>query len=363
MLNFFFFSLLFFLPFNEVFRVHLFNGIFIRPIDIIVISFNLYLLIKQQKFEKKFSIASILLAGSLTISLVVNLSQSQLSSFAYLLRFLNYLLFLNLVRKSAKRFSKKSLEICLIFILLSGFIQYFFYPDLRNLLYLGYDPHLYRLFGLELDPNSIGLIFLWSICWFLVYKNYLIVSLFVLGLILTFSRISWGIFVILSLIVGYNFKHFKVLGLCLLLLVVIVIIIPKRFGEGNNLLRVNSIYAKQKSFNKTLNLLKKNYIFGVGFNNLPYYQNTKNKTNISDNSQYGIDNSFFTIVATSGIFGLITYLYFFIWLWKNGKFWQKMLVLCYFLHSLSVNSFFGGSTFVLFSILYWKAEAIEHKSL
>ena len=40
-----------------------------------------------------------------------------------------------------------------------GFIQYFFYPDLRNLYYLGWDPHYYRIVSTILDPNFCGILF------------------------------------------------------------------------------------------------------------------------------------------------------------------------------------------------------------
>ena len=44
-------------------------------------------------------------------------------------------------------------------IVLLGFIQLMFYPALRNLYYLGWDEHLYRMFSTFLDPNFAGAFF------------------------------------------------------------------------------------------------------------------------------------------------------------------------------------------------------------
>ena len=46
----------------------------------------------------------------------------------------------------------------------------FVYPDLRNLWYLGWDPHYYRVFATLLDPNYVGIllvltIFVWIYIW------------------------------------------------------------------------------------------------------------------------------------------------------------------------------------------------------
>ena len=40
--------------------------------------------------------------------------------------------------------------------LLIGYTQYFFFPDLGILFHLGWDEHLYRMFGSLLDPNFFG---------------------------------------------------------------------------------------------------------------------------------------------------------------------------------------------------------------
>ncbi len=46
---------------------------------------------------------------------------------------------------------------------LIGLIQFFMYPDLRNLMYLGWDPHYYRLFSTLLDPNYMGLLLVFTL--------------------------------------------------------------------------------------------------------------------------------------------------------------------------------------------------------
>ena len=41
----------------------------------------------------------------------------------------------------------------------AGLFQFVFYPDLRNLMYLGWDPHYYRVFSTLFDPNFSGILF------------------------------------------------------------------------------------------------------------------------------------------------------------------------------------------------------------
>ena len=77
--------------------------------------------------------------------------------------------------KDFKSLVKKLIIFIGIFIVGLGFIQFLFYQSLRNLFYLGWDEHLYRMFSIFLDPNFAGAFFV--LYYFLFVLNILIDSL------------------------------------------------------------------------------------------------------------------------------------------------------------------------------------------
>src|SRR3972149_11539087 len=50
-----------------------------------------------------------------------------------------------------------------------GIFQYFLYPDLRNLYYLGWDPHYYRVFSTFFDPTFTGMILVLTLIPLVIY--------------------------------------------------------------------------------------------------------------------------------------------------------------------------------------------------
>ena len=55
--------------------------------------------------------------------------------------------------KHRSELKRQILAIISILTIITTIIQYFLYPDLRNLIYLGWDPHLYRTFGIFFDTT------------------------------------------------------------------------------------------------------------------------------------------------------------------------------------------------------------------
>src|SRR3989344_8268462 len=92
-------------------------------------------------------------------------SRENLIAFLYLVRlffyffFFFYLIFHLRSKAESKKVIKNALLIFLALTTVFSLLQYFFYPDLRNLLYAGWDPHLYRLFGVFFDTSISGAIF------------------------------------------------------------------------------------------------------------------------------------------------------------------------------------------------------------
>src|SRR5258708_13426785 len=122
-----------------------------------------------------------------------------LVSFLYLLRWVSFMSIFFAVIQLDQKFKKKIIWLLFadgLLIALIGFLQFFFYPSLSNLFYLGWDNHLYRLFSSFLDPNfffAFFLLYLFYLAGFLFTRdkkntrNVTIQSLFlVLTLIATF---------------------------------------------------------------------------------------------------------------------------------------------------------------------------------
>lgn len=269
------------------------------------------------------------------ISLLLNFfnlkSDEFLISLLYLLRWIGYVFLYFILVSANKIFIKKISYILLVPISLFiffGYLQFFFYPSLRNLYYLGWDEHLYRLFSSFLDPNFAGtflvitLIFVISLLLDSLKsqnKNFTITlsTIFILNLIavyLTYSRsalIMLFVCVITFLILK---KKKKILLILLIPLIAFIFISPKSFQtEGTNLLRITSSEARISAARDAIKIFKINPILGVGFNAYRYAQNKYN--NLTDrnwqitHSGAGTDNSFLFILATTGILGFIAYLY------------------------------------------------------
>ncbi len=210
----------------------------------------------------------------------------------------------------------------LLFILLTTvffLVQYFLYPDLRNLFYLGWDPHLYRVFGLFLDTSTtaaiIGTIILYLLIDFKKIKlnknlKIIILALFsILGL-LTYSR---GFYIAISItLIYFLFKQklFKLIAVFILLFVVGLYLLPKPFGEGVNLKRTFSINSRITNYQEGLKIWQKNPIFGVGYNRIRY---AKEQLAILEQNPYGnhtlatLNSSFLIILSTGGIIGLVLF--------------------------------------------------------
>lgn len=251
---------------------------------------------------------------------------------------------------------------------LLGIFQYFLYPDLRNLYYLGWDPHYFRVFSTFLDPAFTGMILVLTLIMIISYvvkKNFkeerlrwwIILSLVstYIGLSLTYSRSAYGAFLSGVFAISYLKKSFKLLLIVLLTFIITLVILPKREDRiGSNFARQESSLARIISWQHSFQIIKDHPILGVGFNN--YRQAQKEygfleETEWSSHAGAGGDSSLLFIWATTGVFGFIVYL----WLgWKivtlglrswfiNNSLYGLVLfssLVALLFHSLFVNSLF-----------------------
>lgn len=366
-------------PFGQLLRFQLpFFPASVRfhPLDLLILLFNLvvvFYLIKQKSkklpaFSKEISIFLAIASISLLINSFKLPKSDLLVAFFYLARLYNYFWFylsLNFLK------SRNNINL-LKYLFLSGFsvgifsiLQYVFWPDTRFLFFLGWDEHYFRAIGTFFDPGFNGLLLVLTFLLIFpkvfekVKKRDILAFIFLIVSIgLTFSRATY-----LSLFAGvgtflFKFKNrfslsliFSSLFLCLTFLV-LIFILPKPGGEGVDLFRTVSVFARIESYQQVTKIIAKNPILGVGYNAYRFTQKKYGFLSAFDsettNAGAGTDNSFLFIWATTGIFGFISFL------WLISRIVKKallslpeessLIVLCSF-SAITVSSFFSNAFF------------------
>lgn len=228
-----------------------------------------------------------------------------------------------------------------------GFLQFFLYPDLRNLSYLGWDPHYYRLFSTFLDPNFVGIylvltLFLGAFFWKNIkYRVWIAVCQVItfLALLFTYSRSSFLAFIAAILVIAAYKKKWALL-LVIGAFVGVVIFLPKTSGSTLSLLRVDSSLARLGSWQDGVKLLGEAPVFGHGFDTLRYL--TTVSPNTISKSAAGLDSSILFVGATAGIIGLVAYGYLIFSMIKIGR---KHMFYFASIAAIGVHSFFVNSAF------------------
>ncbi len=239
-----------------------------------------------------------------------------------------------------------------------GIAQFFLYPNLRFLMYMGWDPHYYRLFSTLLDPNFAGIILVLST--FLGYHLYVTqkkpwilaaVVLLVVCVYLTYSRSSYLALGFGMIIYGMLKKQFAVLGL-LFALAAIIIYVPRPGGDTLRLWREDSTYSRFSNWKESSELFLKSPVVGHGFNTLRLIQTPVYTGGVvyTSHAAGGVDSSILFLLVTSGVLGLVAYVYL---LYSAGRFGDpakkeqvsvKQLYIvsisAVFMHSFFVNSLF-----------------------
>jgi len=277
--------------------------------------------------EKKLPVLAkpiIIFLGVTALSLLVNIpffeKKGILIAGLYWLRLAAYFgvyFFINLSNWSDWSNLNDLLLVCGGAVAVFGLIQYFFWPDLTTLNYLGWDPHYYRLAGTFLDPNFTGIILVLTIILLIEnlkkhYIYYLLFAICYLSLALTYSRASW-----LAFLGGvgswfwlkWGKKGGRVIIFIIFIIFITAIILPRGpGGEGVKLERTASMESRVRSWQQALIIVKDHPLLGVGFNT---YRYTQKKYGFlgedwqTSHSGGGVDNSFLFVLATSGILGFL----------------------------------------------------------
>ncbi len=251
-----------------------------------------------KKFKPLFFFLIILLISLLIDWTKYSLFENTVASL-YFFRLLLYFFYFFYLKYRSKTV-KKGIFLIAILTIISTLIQYFLYPDLRNLLYQDWDPHLYRTFGVFFDASIAAAIFGF---FFLTVNQPIIKIIYLILIALSFSR---AIYLGLSLTLIYIYiqkKQFKKILLFLLFFIVLIFIIPKPAGEGVNLKRFYSVTSRGQDYLQGINLWKNKPVLGYGYNRIRYVKNSS-----SLHSGASFSSSFLTILVSSGILGLLGFL-------------------------------------------------------
>lgn len=229
--------------------------------------------------------------------------QENLVSFLYQIRLIFYFIFFFYIKD---HIPKKVIEFFIIITAVISLGQYFLYADLRNLIYAGWDPHLYRMFGTYLDTyvavSIYGLIFFYLLFKKKLLVNKILLVCYLVFIIMTFSRLGYLAFLItLFFVYVKNLKKFLLItGIALLVL----ISLPKPQGEGVNLTRFFSISSRLIDYQKAVKVWQKSPFVGIGYNRIRYI-----KKDLISHSGASFHSSFMIVLATTGIIGFFLFLF------------------------------------------------------
>jgi len=367
-MKFYLISLVFLLSLGQLQRIQITNNIAFYLHDLLIVGFLLKELfaenlqikkiienVKKIKiFQKKIIFIFLI---SILLSWIIAFIEGRFDfrAILYLMRLIAYLCFAFILQKKIKN---KSWPWRLISfnILLLGFVQYFFLPDLRFLIYEGYDDHFYRLTSTILDPAFTGLIFVFNLNYYLWQKrkNYLLIILFLIGLLLTYSRASYLAFLLSSSLMflfdKQNSKKILLLIICCFCLA-LPFLPSKSGGDGVNLLRTVSTQKRINNDQEILqNMSKTQWLFGQGL--LIPAKNREISENIPSHSHFA-DNLLVFLISNVGIVGstiLLTLLLKLVI--NNGKNKQNVLLTSLTAHAMFNNNLTQSFVVLLFLGFY-----------
>ena len=250
-----------------------------------------------------------------------------------------------------------------------GLIQFFLYPNLRNLMYLGWDPHFYRLFSTLLDPNFAGiLLVLTVILGVYLWENKKIRRWVVAGalvsatsLLLTYSRSSFLAAIAAGVALTVFTKQWRIM-VGIALFVGMVLVFPRTSGSTLRLLRTDSSLARVGNWQEGLALIRQRPLLGHGFNTLRHIREETGE--FVSKSASGLDSSILFVGATTGMVGLVAYGYLLYKMLRLGRklgFVTAASFIALGVHSLFVNSAFYPLVLLWFWVLMGAAERAQRR--
>lgn len=302
-------------------------------VPLFLLSWLGYKIIRRQKFTFSPMDGSLMAIIFIFIVsfLLAGFHYHSLTSLFYLIRLIMYLslfwpFYELLLDKKHSALNLLIFETAIYLLILLGFIQLMVFPNLLSLIIYGWDPHKNRMVATFLDPNLLAgflnIAFAYFLAKFYAYEKpwwEKIWPLLIVGLAiaLTVSRSGWLMLAIILTIFGifYDRKIFIAGALVVALAFFFVPRFSERIREGIDL--QGSAVLRLGSWEQGYQLIKDEPLFGVGYNNLEQAKLEKGfitEADFKSHSVAGLDSSLQVVWSTTGILGLLFYLY---WYFKN----------------------------------------------
>lgn len=377
-------------PLGELIRINLAKDITLHPVDLCVFLVMVSWLIVKIKNKthilrieniKPVSVFILIAFCSLLVNTYWLKANELIVSALYLVRWACYAGIYFAVRDTGKQFKTIILPRILLadglIILILGLLQLYFFPSLIPWIQYQWDKHMLRLFSVFLDPNYTGA-FLVLFLIFTAYnffeflykqknKNAVIFGILsgviLIAIFLTYSR-SALIMLLTSSVTFLIFMRKKRVILIILVSMILFALFASRYFyiENVNLFRANSSFERITSAHTAMQIINKNPILGVGFDTYRYalIKYKFNKINLKNTSHAdsSTDNSFLFIAATTGLLGLMAFMY--MWykllnkIFLKGRNGKNIFAVCVFscVTGLFVDALFINSLFFA-PIMLW----------
>ncbi|MCF7906285.1 O-antigen ligase family protein [Candidatus Gracilibacteria bacterium] len=280
------------------------------------------------------------------------LLKEQILSAAYIVRFASLIVFgwaaadmyLDSFEQTPRKFFTRIFGISFV-VLILGILQFYLIPDIsRWSTEGGWDPHTGRLLGTWMDPNFIagfiGFLLPMGIAhWYQTHARnkkfwiLLFLALSVGALFLTFSR-SGYLAAVAGLFVFFLLRNPKVIFIGIALATLGILSndrAQKRVGELVG--TISAIVLRDtdeidptaslriQNWRKSITLWKKYPVFGIGYNTYRYRAAEEGIVDETYFSAGGSDSTHLTVLVTTGILGMLAYL----WFWGDLliRNWQR----------------------------------------
>ncbi len=329
-----------------------FLGFELLPSDVFIIFFFLYWAYDKLRHDRKIRLGRVgqmilVFLFVMLLSWIVNLFRFPFIQMAvgmtYMIRFAMYIVLAPMTYDILTRHPELKRNILLGFLaplpvlILFGFLQLIFYPNfyVLGLHLLGWDPHIGRMTATWLDPNFLSgffaLILGLVMSLGLYYRRngdkqrfLFLAAVALLGIIalyLTFSRSGILAFLMTVGVLAF-FKSRKLLLAAILVSTLVFGFSPRtqeRVGEMWISAKTLVGLEEQRALDPTAALRVWSWSFakeiiqdypllGIGYSRYQYEINYRGHALLSDHSSGGSDSSLLTLWATTGLFGLLSFL-------------------------------------------------------
>ena len=343
-------------------------------LDMVVIFLCLLGLLKlrfQLKKPPLFIFAALLFITAASLSLILTPLRltpiEYFFSFSYTIRFSLFILLGWLIYQGSFPILKKDIPSILIIsgsgLAIIGILQFVFLPDLMFLSKWGWDSHYFRTVSTFLDPNFAGAYFVLTLILLFAHPRGVLgrhtgifMILVYLALLTTFSRSSYLMFLISGSSLAV-FKKSKIIFLSVVILFLILLgaflIYTQLVANPRNIDREKSASFRLNTWQQGFTLFQKSPLFGIGYNSYRYALREYKlgpEQFINSHGASSNDSSLLQVTSTTGIIGLVSFLFFLLTQVKTGG--RKNPILTSGLSGLIVHSFFANSLFYP-PILIW----------